>query len=434
MTKNREIYLIGMGPGSASLLTEEARECLLSLDAVAGAERTMALYREIGGSADEDCCFVSFRTAELVHFLSTLPDNCRKVGFLFTGALSVYSGATALASALEEIGIARERLHYVSGLSSLDYFLDRLGERRESAAVLSLHGREGSVLPLLAKEEKLLCLLGGSGQLKKISRELLDFGFSETEMVLGSRLGYPEEQICRGKPADFLDIEENPLSLLYLCYHPGTEALQTADFWRFGLEDTRFFRETGVPMTKQSARGFTLSQLPLKEDAVVYDIGAGSGSISVELSLHVPRGKVLAFESEVAALRVLAENRQRFLCGNLRIVPGSAPDTLPSADSPDGRPDLVFIGGSRGRLSSIIKAVLERSPGCIIAIHAVTMETEQEILQMEPQLAGSHRLDVKTFSVSVLRPLGRYHMRSAQNPITLALFVPLESKKFEKII
>lgn len=159
---------------------------------------------------------------------------------------------------------------------------------------------------------------------------------------------------------------------------------------------------------------------------MVYDIGAGSGSVSVELSLHAPRGRVLAFESEQAALNVLRENRRRFLCGNLRIVPGMAPDTLPDRDSPDGRPDLVFVGGSRGRLSSILNAVLERSPDCVIAVHAVTMETEQAILQLAPQLSESHSLQLQTLSVSALRQLGSYHLRSAQNPITLALFIPKE--------
>ncbi len=424
MTENREIYLIGMGPGSADCLTEEARACLLSLDALAGAERTIALYREVGGRAEAERCFVSFRTAALLHFLETLPTCCRKVGFLFTGALSVYSGAAALASALEDVGIPRARLHFVSGLSSLDYFLDRLGERRESVTILSLHGREGSVLPLLPKAGKLLCLLGGADQLENIAAELLDFGLSQTEMVLGSRLSYPSEQICRGKPADFLGQKADSLSLLYLRCQPGEEVLQPADFYRCGLADGRFFRASGVPMTKQAARALTLARLPLREDALIYDIGAGSGSVSVELSLHVPRGRVLAFESEAAALDVLRENRRRFLCGNLRIVPGTAPDTLPSADSPDGRPDLVFIGGSRGRLSSIIKVVLAQSPYCTIAVHAVTMETEQEILQLAAQLAESHSLQIETLSVSEFRQLGSYHMRSAQNPITLALLLP----------
>lgn len=424
MIENREIYLIGMGPGSADCLTAEAKACLLALDAAAGAERTLALYREIGGGADESCCFVSFRTAELVHFLETLPPHCRRVGFLFTGALSVYSGATALAAALETSGIPRSALHLVSGLSSLDYFLDRLGERRESVTILSLHGREGSVLPLLPKAGRLLCLLGGADQLQKIAAELLDFGLSETEMVLGSRLSYPSEVIRRGRPADFLGQKADSLSLLYLRYRPGTEALQTADFYRCGLVDERFFRSPGVPMTKQSLRAITLARLPLKEDALIYDIGAGSGSVSVELSLHAPRGRVLAFESEATALDVLRENKKRFLCGNLRIVPGMAPDTLPPADSPDGRPALVFIGGSRGRLSSIIKAVLEQSPNCIVAVHAITMETEQEIMALALQLAGSHSLQLQTVSVSELRQLGSYHMRNAQNPITLALFIP----------
>lgn len=425
MCDNREIYLIGMGPGSPSLLTEEARDCLLSLDAVAGAARTLALYREIGGSVAADRCFESFRTIELLQFLEALPENCRKVGFLFTGALSVYSGATALTSALEEAGVSRERMHFLSGLSSLDYFLDQLGERRDTA-VLSLHGRTGSVLPLLAREGKLLVLLGGRGQLRDIAAELLEFGLSETELVLGSRLSYPEEEIRRGRPADFLDTEADPLSLLYLRFRQesGEAKLQSGDFCRFGIEDVRFFREKAVPMTKQAARSFTLSQLPLREDALVYDIGAGSGSISVELSLHVPRGRVLAFESEEAALRVLQENRRRFLCGNLHILPGLAPDTLPPADSFDGKPDLVFIGGSRGRLSSIIKVVLEQSPDCTIAVHAITMETEQEILGIAAEIAESHHLEMLTMMSSELRPLGKYHMRSAQNPITVAVLRP----------
>lgn len=86
----------------------------------------------------------------------------------------------------------------------------------------------------------------------------------------------------------------------------------------------------------------------------------------------------------------------------------------------------MFIGGSRGRLSSIIKIVLEQSPDCILAIHAITMETEQEILGMAAQLSESHHLRMVTMAVTELRQLGGYHMRRAENPITSALLIPKE--------
>ncbi len=425
MQNKREIYLIGMGPGSPAFLTAAVRERLLSMDAVAGAERTITVYREIGGAACEGRILESFRTGEILSFIEALPESCRRIGLLFTGALSVYSGARGMYTALREAGYPENCIHSCAGLSSLDYFLDQLHEQRAAVEVLSLHGRAGRVLPLLARTGKLLCLLGKDSEAAEIAAELLEFGLPNTEMVLGSCLTYPEERILRGKPEDFLLLKVSPLSLLYLRYVPGDAAVDASDFRTFGIADERFFRGERVPMTKQSIRAAVLSRLPLPEEGVVYDIGAGSGSVSVELSLHMPRGRVLAFESEKAALAVLEENRRRFLCGNLSVVPGLAPETLPDPSLPEGRPELVFIGGSRGRLKEIVSAVLQRNPQCSIAVTAVSMETESEILALSEMLRDSHAVQMTMLSVTEIRRRGPYHMRAAENPVLTACWTPI---------
>lgn len=138
---------------------------------------------------------------------------------------------------------------------------------------------------------------------------------------------------------------------------------------------------------------------------------------------------MLAFESEAAALDVLTENRRRFLCGNLPDRAGIGAGYTAACGFSGWKTGSGIHRRQPGRLSSIIMEVLERNPHCLIAVHAVTMETEHAILKIAEQLSESHRLELQTLSASELRPLGNYHMHFAQNPVTLAVFRPFGFEK-----
>ena len=178
-----------------------------------------------------------------------------------------------------------------------------------------------------------------------------------------------------------------------------------------GLEDEAFLRDK-VPMTKSEVRSISLSKLQLTEDAVVYDVGAGTGSVSIEIALQAAEGEVYAIEKKEEAAALLEKNKRKFAADHLHIIRGLAPEAL--ADLP--APTHVFIGGSSGNLKEILEAVLAKNPHVRIVINAIALETVAEALDCLKTLPVKET-DVAAVSVAKAKELGRYHMMMGQNPV-----------------
>jgi len=183
--------------------------------------------------------------------------------------------------------------------------------------------------------------------------------------------------------------------------------------WRTGgISDDMFIRGR-IPMTKQEIRVVTIAKGRLTEDAVVVDIGAGTGSISVEAALQVPRGMVYAVEKEEEGVRLIKENAVRFGVENLRVIGGTAPSAF------EGIPeaDCIFIGGSGGALEDIILACHRKLKcGGRLVINAVTLETLSTAVD-RLQVPGWAGFEACALSVSRLNSVGRYHMFQGLNPV-----------------
>ena len=142
-----------------------------------------------------------------------------------------------------------------------------------------------------------------------------------------------------------------------------------------------------------------------------YDIGAGTGSISVEAAIAAMRGRILAIEKEERALPLIRQNAERFLCRNLEVIHGEAPEALRGLPAPDA----VMIGGSGRRLREILEAVLAMNPRVRIVMTAASLETLQEAQEAARALA----LEAEYTQIAATRIVqrGDYHMMDAQNPV-----------------
>ena len=185
-----------------------------------------------------------------------------------------------------------------------------------------------------------------------------------------------------------------------------------------GLPDEAFDRDA-VPMTKAEVRSVSLSKLRLTRDAVVYDIGAGSGSVAVECALQIPGGMVYAIEKKENAVDLILRNREKFRVSNLEVVQGEAPEALQALPAPTH----AFIGGSSGNLREIVALLLEKNPAVRIVANAITLETVAELTALLPEFS---QVDVAEVAVSKGRSLGRYHLMTAQNPVYI---VTLQNEK-----
>ena len=223
-------------------------------------------------------------------------------------------------------------------------------------------------------------------------------------VTVGENLSYPEEQIQTGTAAAFAEKTFAPLSVLLA--EPAPRFPKRTPGW----PDTLFLRDK-VPMTKQEVRAALLAKLAVTPKEVCWDIGAGTGSVSVELA-HCAQ-EVWAVEEKPEACRLICQNRERFCAWNLRLVEGTAPAALASLP----RPDAVFVGGSGGNLPGILDAVFAANPLARVCVSAIALETLQTAVCCFR--ARGMEAEVTQIAVSRTKCTGELHLLMAQNPVFL---------------
>ena len=286
------VRVIGIGPGGRQLLTAEAEKALRSCDAVIGAASVTDAVRT------DKPVFHAFQPEAVRAVLAEHP-SFREVCVAMRGDTGFFSGARNLKEALGEY-----RVEILPGISSVACLAARLGIAWDDAALISLHSREGALIRTVLTSPGTFVLSGGSNSVSAICGRLCEYGLGALSVTVGENLSLPEERICRGSAETFRETGFAPLSLLYI------ENPSACRPFRVGIPDEEFIRGD-VPMTKSEVRAVSLSRLAPDDGAVVYDIGAGTGSVAVECALNVPRGRVWAVEKKAEAVSLIRENRRR---------------------------------------------------------------------------------------------------------------------------
>lgn len=189
----------------------------------------------------------------------------------------------------------------------------------------------------------------------------------------------------------------------------------------FGIEDDEFIRGD-VPMTKKEIRMVVMNEARIEEDSVVLDVGAGTGSISIEAALGAPKGHVYAIERFEKATDLIRQNQEKFSVKNLTIIEAKAPEGM--EDLPEL--DAVIIGGSAGGMGTIMDEVTRLlKVGGRLVVTAVTMETGYTILK---ELKGRpYTYEGFQMQVSRFRKAGPYHLLNPLSPIFIVTAVKQEA-------
>ncbi|MGB4440316.1 MAG: precorrin-6Y C5,15-methyltransferase (decarboxylating) subunit CbiT, partial [Sedimentibacter sp.] len=170
---------------------------------------------------------------------------------------------------------------------------------------------------------------------------------------------------------------------------------------------------TGLsPMTKNEVRTVSISKLNLKNDFIVYDIGAGTGSVSIETALKLSNGSLYAIEKNEDAVELIKKNIEKFKAYNIEIIKSVAPDGLETLP----KPDSVFVGGSSGNLDKIIEAILKKNPFVNVVINTITLENLNESLSCMEKYKFNN-VDIINVAISKAKKAGPYNMMMGQNPI-----------------
>lgn len=400
--QKRCVYLIGMGPGDAGQLTAEAVECLKSSDVVLGAERMLRICKTVTEKPSYTC----YKIEQISELLKEHPQY-RKVALVYSGDIGFYSGAKGAQELLQEYEV-----HPVSGISSAIYFLNKLLIPWDEVTFVSCHGKQCQLIPLIRSKKWVCTLLGKKEDFWQICGELSEFGMKDIRITVGEYLSYPKERVLTGTPEELREEEIDALSVA-LFENPQPEKERAV----FEIADEAFIRGK-VPMTKREIRTLSLAKLGLTRDAVMYDIGAGTGSVAIEAALYCDRGQVYAVEKKAEGVHLLQENKRKFCAANLTVVEGTAPDCL--AELP--APTHVFIGGSGGKLLEIVRIIREKNRQVRFVVNAITLETLAQLERLRQEFPEYRNAEVVQVSVSRERKLGEYHMLEAQNPVYIISF------------
>lgn len=392
-----QVTVVGIGPGSKAAMTGEVRTAIARADCIIGAKRMaeavaehgQAVYHAIAPQQIADCIREHREYSRFVVAMS--------------GDVGFYSGARKLLPLLRECDVT-----ILPGLSSLVYLCARLGTSYEDVVSISVHGRDHDILPDVRRNARVFALMGGEDGVGKLCRELTAAGLGNVTVSVGERLSYPDEQVTTGTAESLAGRTFQSLSVA-LIENENAGAVVT-----HGLPDAAFLRAESVPMTKSEVRSVCLSKLALTENACCWDVGAGTGSVAVEMALQAGKGHVYAIERREAAVELLRENRARFGTENLTVVTGTAPEVCADLSAPTH----AFIGGSSGNMKEILGLLLRKNPNVRIVATAIALESVAELTACMKHF-GFAEGEVISMSVARSRKAGAYNLMTGQNPIYL---------------
>lgn len=391
------VTLIGMGSGQPENLTLQGLAALRQADLILGARRLLAVLP--AGCTENRAA--AYRPDEVAELLQT--SGAENAVLVYSGDTGFYSGASSMMEKLEALGV---RARVLPGLSSIQLLAAALGRPWQGWNLVSAHGRTCDPVAECMQGRPTFFLTGGSEDPATLCAQLAAEGFGDVQGVVGQCLGTPEEKLFRGSVKELAAGRFNSLSVLLV------EAAEVLPRRAPGLPDEAFERGD-VPMTKQEVRAAVLAKLAVRPEDILWDVGAGTGSVSVELALAAPRGRVYAVECRPEGCALIKANREKFRTRNLVLMEGLAPAAL--SDLP--APDAVFVGGSKGSLAAIVDAALDKNPDARVCVSAIALETLSAAVTA--LTAKGRTVQVSQIAVSRARAVGGLHLMMAQNPIYL---------------
>ena len=389
------VSLIGMG-GAGTELAPAAAQRLREAELIVGAARLLAALPDNHAQTAQ-----AVRAEEVMELLSA--SGVSRAAVVFSGDTGFFSGAARLMDRLRDTDYETELL---PGLSSVQTLAARLGRPWQDWELRSAHGARCDVLAELKKGEPVFLLTGGSEDPPRICRELMEAGLGDCPVIVGQALSYPNEAVRAGTARELAGESFEALNVMLIDPAPERFPVLRAP----GIPDDAFVRGS-VPMTKQEVRAAILAKLAVRPTDVCWDVGAGTGSVSVELALA---GKaVWVVEREAEACALIRANRERFRAWNLRIAEGEAPAALQELPEPDA----VFVGGSGGALEEILDTALSRNPHVRLCVSAIALETLHRASDWMEK--NGLEAEIAQIAVSRTKKAGGLHLLMANNPVFL---------------
>lgn len=388
----KKVALVGIGMGNPETRTLGMEKAVREADCLIGAKRMLESV-----DAGNKKTHIAVASKDIAGIIRSSTE--RSFAVLLSGDTGFYSGAKGLFAELSDCEV-----EILPGIGSLQYFCSRLQRSWQDVHPVSLHGRECDIIGEVRRNAAVFALVGGEDGVHSVLQRLANAELDHLTVHVGQRLGYSDETICYGSVAELMNSAFDSLSVLLVENPDWDKTIVT-----HGLPDEVFDRDE-TPMTKAEVRAISLSKLALTQGAVVYDIGSGSGSVSVECALQARYGMVYAIEMKEKAIALTRRNAEKFHLTNLEVIAGTAPEALEALPAPTH----AFVGGSTGNMRGIIDCLLKKNPSVRIVVNTVTLETLAELTEISKEFDFC---DIAEISVTKPRKLGNYHLMTAQNPV-----------------
>ena len=401
-----KVNIIGIGPGNPELLTGAARQAIARSNILIGDKRMLSAFAE-----NNKKIYDTIKTSKIAAIAANADPVQDELAVLVSGDVGFFSLAKTISGKLPDCECKR----YV-GISSLVYFAGQLAMSWDDAKIVSMHGRQQNLVAAVAHNHKVFSLTGGENSPQKLCAELCCHGLEQVQVYVGENLSYLEEKITSGTAAEISAMEFPSLSVMMVINENAASFVPAVH----GLPDDLFMRSK-VPMTKQEVRSVSMSKLAPQATDLIYDIGAGTGSCSIELALLAKQGRVWAFERNHVAVELLSKNKALFGVENLEIVAGEALENIQLMPAPD----CVFVGGSGGDLCQMLDVIYAKNSKCRVVINAITVETLAEVAAYYKQ-HPDYSLEIVNVFIARGKHLGNYNLMMAQNPVYVMTAVKKE--------
>ncbi len=398
------IHVVGVGNEGRESLTPRALAIIQRADVLAGGQRLLDQFADvpaervkIGAKVDEVLAALAARRGD------------RRIVVLATGDPNYFGLTRALLR-----HVPGEDLEICPNVSALQWAFAKAREPWDDAAFLTVHGRSMAGLVESVRGQRKICLFTDAHNTPAaIAGVLLDAGLKEYQAILCEDLGGPAERVRRVSLEELASREAHPLNTLILLA-PDAAPGREAPTWVPGLPEEAFDQrkpKLGL-ITKREIRVLSLARLALRADSIVWDIGAGSGSVGIEAARLAPHGRVFAIEKNAEDVEIVRANVAKFGVPHVTVLHAWAPERL--GELPD--PDAVFVGGSGGKGAEILSVATARlRPSGRIVVNAITVDTLHEAVTTFRRLELEH--EAILVSIARSKPLLDMMSFEALNPV-----------------
>ncbi len=384
----RTFTIIGAGMGTMDTLTGEAVRALETAEAVLATKRLAALSPKA-----EVCAF-----SELAE--QAIQCTKKHISLLVSGDVGFFSAAGKLRERLLPYG----EVQLVPGLSSMQYMCVKCGISYENLCFKSLHGRSGSILGAVSYHAATFALTGGENNAQTVCKCLTEAGLGDLPVHLGENLGAENERVLHSTAEELAELSCVDLAVLLV---ENPRAVNPNE----PIRDEMLTRAK-VPMTKEEVRWVSVNRLAVRPSDTVWDVGAGTGAVTLELARKAYDGTVYAVECKSEAAVLLHGNRIKLGGYNVKVIEGHAPEVLENLSAPD----CVFVGGSGGELREILALAKAKSPAVRVVVNAIALET-LFAAQTALQELGFNDIQITQLAATRGRSVGAYTMLTANNPV-----------------